>query len=328
MSNPRLSMLTLACFALALLAMSPILVASRGGGEIPRPLVVAHRGASGYLPELTLPAFTLAHAQGADLIETDVQLTKDGVLINLHDLTLNRTTNVEEVFPDRARADGKFWAIDFTLAEIRSLAIDGPTKRFEDQLPGGLPGGLRISTLDELMELIQMLNRTTGRDVQLLVEVKDPEFHRREGKPIEKPVLETLARHGIEAPGQGAVIQSFGGEFLRRLRQEHDTTLPLYWLFGDEPETLDLETAAQWLDGVAPSRKRLEKEGVKLVDQAESLGLGIFCWTFQDDPAVVEQFARTYRLDGVITDFPDIALEVVGRGGHQGGHGEHGDRND
>ena len=85
-------------------------------------IVIAHRGASGYLPEHTLAAKSMAYAMGATYIEQDVVMTKDDVLIVLHDITLDRTTDVSEKFPDRSRGDGRFYAIDFTLKEIRSLS--------------------------------------------------------------------------------------------------------------------------------------------------------------------------------------------------------------
>ena len=84
-------------------------------------LVIAHRGASGYLPEHTLPAKALAYAQGADFLEQDLVMTKDDRLLVLHDRYLDRVTDVATRFPQRARKDGRFYAIDFTLAEIRSL---------------------------------------------------------------------------------------------------------------------------------------------------------------------------------------------------------------
>ncbi|EOC0592095.1 glycerophosphodiester phosphodiesterase, partial [Cronobacter turicensis] len=84
-------------------------------------LVIAHRGASGYLPEHTLPAKAMAYAQGADYLEQDLVLTKDDQLVVLHDHYLDRVTDVAERFPDRARKDGRYYAIDFTLAEIKSL---------------------------------------------------------------------------------------------------------------------------------------------------------------------------------------------------------------
>ena len=85
-------------------------------------IVIAHRGASGYLPEHTLAAKSMAYAMGANYIEQDVVMTRDDVLIVMHDITLDRTTDVAEKFPDRSRGDGRFYAIDFTLKEIRSLS--------------------------------------------------------------------------------------------------------------------------------------------------------------------------------------------------------------
>ena len=85
------------------------------------PIVIAHRGASGYLPEHTLAAKALAHGMGADFLEQDVVLSRDGVALVLHDIYLEATTNVEAVFPDRARDDGRFYAADFTLQEIKQL---------------------------------------------------------------------------------------------------------------------------------------------------------------------------------------------------------------
>ncbi len=91
-------------------------------------VVIAHRGASGYLPEHTLPAKAMAYAQGADYLEQDLVMTKDNELVVLHDHYLDRVTDVAERFPDRARKDGRYYAIDFTLAEIKSLKF---TEGFE-----------------------------------------------------------------------------------------------------------------------------------------------------------------------------------------------------
>jgi glycerophosphoryl diester phosphodiesterase len=98
---------------------------------VAQPLVIAHRGASGHLPEHTLAAKVLAYAHGADYIEQDVVMTRDGALVVLHDLTLDRVTDVAQQFPGRARADGRYYVIDFTLAELRSLQVSEPA------LPGG-----------------------------------------------------------------------------------------------------------------------------------------------------------------------------------------------
>ena len=85
----------------------------------PASTIIAHRGASGYLPEHTLAAKAFAYAQGADYLEQDLVLTKDGTLIVQHDVTLDSTTDVATRFPGRQRANGNFYAIDFTLAEVR-----------------------------------------------------------------------------------------------------------------------------------------------------------------------------------------------------------------
>lgn len=99
------------------------LALSLSAGAIAKPLVIAHRGASGYLPEHTLEAKALAYAMKPDYIEQDVVMTKDDQLVVLHDHYLDRVTDVAERFPHRAREDGRYYAIDFTLAEIKSLRV-------------------------------------------------------------------------------------------------------------------------------------------------------------------------------------------------------------
>jgi glycerophosphoryl diester phosphodiesterase len=164
-------------------------------------IVIAHRGASGYLPEHTLEGAALAHAMGVDYIEQDVVLTRDDALIVLHDLYLDAVTDVTERFPGRRRDDGRHYVIDFSLAEIRSLRVHERTG------PDGAPAfpgrvtddqrSFRVPTLDEEIQLIQGLNRTTGRDVGLYVEPKAPAWHRAEGKDLVLAVLHLLARHGL-----------------------------------------------------------------------------------------------------------------------------------
>jgi len=102
------------------LAMVPLSVIPAAAQE---KIVIAHRGASGYLPEHSLPAKAMAYAMGADFIEQDLVLTQDNRLVVLHDLYLDAVTDVALVFPDRGRRDGHFYAIDFTLAELRRLAL-------------------------------------------------------------------------------------------------------------------------------------------------------------------------------------------------------------
>ena len=141
-------------------------------------LVIAHRGASGYLPEHTIAAKAMAYAQGADYIEQDLVMTKDDHLVVLHDRHLDTVTDVASVFPGRERNDGRFYVIDFTLDEIRQLAVserfeleDGVTiPVFEDRFPLW-KSSFRVHTFSEEIELIQGLNQSTGKNVGLYPEM-------------------------------------------------------------------------------------------------------------------------------------------------------------
>ena len=124
------------------------------------PLVIAHRGASGYLPEHTLEAATLAYAQGADFIEQDVVLSKDGVPVVLHDIHLDTVTNVAKRFPDRKREDGRYYVIDFTLKELKTLRVHERTDLKGQPVYAGRFQGdsdFRIATLEDHFELIEQL---------------------------------------------------------------------------------------------------------------------------------------------------------------------------
>src|SRR5262245_24187713 len=122
------------------------------------PFVIAHRGASGYLPEHTIAAKAYAHALGADYLEQDVVLSKDDVPVVLHDVYLDTVTDVAKRFPDRKRADGRFYALDFTLAELKQLRV---TERFDVRTgqpvyPKRFPAAqssFQISTLEEELQL-------------------------------------------------------------------------------------------------------------------------------------------------------------------------------
>ena len=190
-------------------------------------VVVAHRGASGYLPEHTLAAKSMAYAQGADFLEQDVVMTKDDKLVVLHDRFLDRVTDVADVFPERAREDGRYYAIDFTLEELRKLSFsEGFTvddgKKVADY-PERFPLGkshFGLHTLSEEIEMIQGLNHSTGRDVGLYVEVKAPWFHQSEGKEVSKAVLETLKHYGYVDHDDNAIVQVFDPRGLKRIHDE------------------------------------------------------------------------------------------------------------
>src|SRR5690606_6405853 len=167
-------------------------------------VVVAHRGASGYLPEHTLASKAMAYAMGADYLEQDVVMTRDDQLIVMHDITLDRTTDVAARFPDRHRADGHYYSIDFTLAEIPSLQISEGVSDGKQIYPGRFPAGrssFRVHTFAEEIEFIQGLNHSTGREVGIYPEIKSPAFFHAEGKDLSSAVIAVLKHYGYTQRG-------------------------------------------------------------------------------------------------------------------------------
>ncbi len=308
-------------------------------------LVIAHRGASGYLPEHTLAAKAMAYAQGAHFIEQDLVMTKDDQVVVLHDHHLDTVTNVRDVFPERARADGRYYVIDFTLAELRQLAVterfkqsDGvKTAVFEQRFPLE-KSSFRINTFAEEIELIQGLNRSTGRSVGIYPEIKSPAFHRGEGKDISTEVLKVLRTYGYDEQPRHVFLQCFDPAELQRIRGEllpaMNMTVPLVQLLGTEPAfraalTPDgMKMVASYADGIGPSMRLIVAPGsvagnlqiTKLVELAHDLGLVVHPYTFRRDllPAYAEDygdlldiFLDDIGVDGVFTDFPDLTIEYI-----------------
>lgn len=193
-----------------------------------KPIVIAHRGASGYLPEHTLAAKTLAHAMGADYLEQDLVLTQDDELVVLHDHYLDRVTDVTQVFPNRARADGRFYALDFTLAEIRQLNVsegftinpDGsPQANFPNRFPLG-KSRFQVPTLAEEIELIQGLNKTLNRTAGIYPEIKSPWWHHQQNRDISRLTLQTLKDYGYTKRSSPIYLQCFDPHELKRIKYE------------------------------------------------------------------------------------------------------------
>lgn len=195
-------------------------------------LIIAHRGASGYLPEHSLAAKAMAHAMNADYIEQDVVMTKDDHLVVLHDPYLDRVTDVMEVFPNRSRqvfGQQRWLAIDFTLREIKQLKMTegftlGPdNKKKIAGYPNRFPlfkSSFQVATLQEEIELIQGLNYSTGKDIGIYVEIKSPWFHQIEGKDISKLTLQILKRYGYENKSDKAYVQCFDPDETRRINDK------------------------------------------------------------------------------------------------------------
>ncbi len=200
-----------------------------------RPLVIAHRGASGYAPEHSLVSKAMAHTMGVDYIEQDVVMTKDDHLVVLHDPYLDRVTNVMTEFPNRFRevfGQKRWLAIDFTLAEIKSLTMsegfdyDEKTQTTTPLYPNRFPlfkSSFQVSTLQEEIELIQGLNHSTGKDIGIYVEVKAPWLHLMEGKDISLATLKVLKQYGYTGKQDRVYFQCFDPEETKRV---HDELLP------------------------------------------------------------------------------------------------------
>lgn len=279
-----------------------------GAPNDPSCLVIAHRGASAYLPEHTLVSYALACGQGADYIEPDVVLTADGVAVCSHDITVSNERLMRERFPGRERSDGKWYFIDFTLDELRclgqSLGRDG----------GRLPG-LQVATLSECLSLVARLEETTGREIGVIPEPKQPEFHRAEGLPIEPVLVEVLRRHGYSDRGDRAIIQCFDLASLRQIRTELACDLPLVYLSGDPIRDETLDEVASFADGIGPSWELIETEegrpgnDPELIARAKARGLAVYVYTFGEDLARQRRFMDR-GVTGLFTDNPDLTVRV------------------
>ena len=210
-----------------------------------RKINVAHRGASAYAPEHTLAAYDLAIAQGADYVEQDLAVTKDGVLVCLHDASLERTTDVEERFPDRStevtfqgRSRRVWLANDFTLAEIKTLDAGA---WFDPKFAGA-----RVPTFDEAVARIR------GR-AGLYPELKTPEIY--EGRNVDfvalvEQALDRLALRGPNADAKTPVIlQTFGPSTARALAAAH-IGVPVVLLMDPGPGAWDPKAVVSEWKGV------------------------------------------------------------------------------
>lgn len=315
----------------------PSLAAALLAGTAPaadRPLVIAHRGASGYLPEHTLAAKALAFGMGADALEQDLVLSRDGVPVVLHDVQIDTVTDVARRFPDRARADGRFYAIDFTVAELRQLAVNEriSLKTGRPVFPARFPAGatdLRIVTFEEELRFLQGLSKSAARPVGIYPELKQPAWHREQGKDLAAAVLPLLAKYGYATKADPCHVQCFEFDELRRVRTELGYKGRLVLLFGAEPKDVSLEDVARIADGIGPSIKAVVADGpggtaqiTDLVRRAHALNLVVHPYTARADElpkwaVSIDDLHRKVLVeagaDGLFTDFPDLTSAFVRR---------------
>ena len=296
--------------------------------------VIAHRGASGYLPEHTLSAAALAHGFNVDYVEADIVVTKDSIPIVLHDITLNSTTDVAKKFPDRKRVDGKHYAIDFTLNEIKQLRVSeriaGGSLRFANRFPFGY-SNFTVPTLAEFIQLVEGLNKTRRKKIGIYPEIKNPRFHQRHQKDISQIVLAILSQLDPNTP---LILQCFDFSEIKRLRIELGFQGDLIQLIGDNswpdaPSDFSYLTSER---GLAELSKHVDGLGVwighlkgtkgkYLVHLAKKHGLIIHGYTFRLDALpkgdsevkLLDFLFEELEIDGLFADQPDIVMGYLNR---------------
>lgn len=302
----------------ALLTLAALFALEPAMAQKDRKTLIAHRGASAYAPEHTAEAYRLAIEQGADFVEQDLQITRDGVLVCLHDLTLERTTDVEEVFPDRFKLDvsedqmpgsrpAKHWYVsDFTLAEIKRLDSGS---WFNEKFKGA-----RIQTFQEAIDLVR------GK-AGIYPETKAPEVYGKRGFDMEQLVIETLRKNRLDKPGADrktpVIIQSFSAESLRKMRLTMKVRLPLVFLINSDPQNKwftaeGMKSIKEFADGIGPAKALIERTP-GIVKLAHDAGLTVTPYTFRSAstgkyPDVTEEMSRflfSYGVDALFTDNPD-----------------------
>ncbi len=284
------------------------------------PIIIAHRGASGERPEHTLAAYELGIDQGADYIEPDLVVTKDGVLVARHETEISETTDVasREEFADRRRSktvDGQlvngFFAEDFTLAELRTL-------RAKERIPGLRPQNARydglyqIPTLEEIVRLVRAKEIEVERQIGIYPELKHSEFLlQEEGIDTVDLLLLELKRLGV-TPEDLVFIQSFEVGPLQRLNQRSEFKLvQLVSAEGgpaDEPEMRysemvtpsGLAEIATYADGIGANLALVLKpdgKGTALVGDARAAGLLVHTWTVRKENAFLPPALRSGESD-------------------------------
>ncbi|OSP55835.1 glycerophosphodiester phosphodiesterase family protein [Pseudoruegeria sp. SK021] len=287
------------------------------------PVVVAHRGASGYLPEETLGGYELAMQMGADYIEPDIQMTADGALVAMHDSTLSRTTNVAAIFEAR---NGGYKVSDFTLAEIKSLTVvpTGALSSPDSTYPGFTPSmtdAYKVPTLGEVLDLLTEYNTTNGTEIGIYPESKTP-YNSAQNQAI----VATLKDKGYDEPSDKVILQSFVFNSIIEMAEASDeqgvsasfaqlgsvyTVDGEYGVYGSDGFNT-LTDIAGVADGVGVSSGGITEA---FITAAHDLGLIVHAYTFRplSEAAAFDmiQPMLDWGLDGFFTDYTDFGRLVV-----------------
>ena len=271
----------------SLLVSASAAAATLGDGPV---LNIGHRGASGYAPEHTIPAYDLALEQGADYIEIDLQMTADGVLVAMHDKTLNRTADAPEGVPERYC---RGLVSKKTLDQIKMCDAGS---WFDPEFAGE-----QIPTLEEIFQRY-------GTSVNYYIETKNPDA----SPGMEEELLRLMDQYGLTQPAAEnwqVLIQSFSAESLMKIH-ELEPSLPLiqlYWAGTSKSIQRDLEAASAYAVGIGPYKKDVDAE---LIAAAHDLCLAVHPYTVNETAEMEELVAL--GVDGMFTNFPDRLEAVLG----------------
>ncbi|XP_063394471.1 uncharacterized protein LOC134679475 [Cydia fagiglandana] len=302
------------------------------------PLVIAHRGASGYVPEHTLAAYGLAIIMGADYVEPDVVMTKDGHLVARHDNELGLTTDVSQrpEFADRHRTqnvDGSeltgWFTEDFTLDELKTL-------RAIERIPQNRPGNARmdrsfdIPTVQEIIDLVKSLEISQRRTIGIYPEIKHSTHFQRLGLAMEAPLVQLLHNNGYEGRDAPIYIQSFEVSNLKELKKITDLRLLQLYSSDQSSQPFDhavlgtnltygaMATAEGLIDiasyayAVGPDKSyiipRDENDNLgtptTFVADAHAAGLKVHPYTFRaENPFLPAEFRSSEQSDAAIGNF-------------------------
>jgi glycerophosphoryl diester phosphodiesterase len=313
------------------------------------PLVLGHRGACGYRPEHTLASYQLAIEMGADYIEPDLVITKDGILVARHENEISGTTDVAEKFPERKttkKVDGQEivgWFIeDFTLKEIKSLKAR-ERLAFRNH---SYDGKFEVPTFHEILVFLKKQNAFKKKKIGIYPETKHPTYFQTIGLPLEESLIKELESFGLNKKNSLVFIESFEMENLKKLKEL--TPLPLIYLIDDPEKTpfdhvksgdkrtyqemvlpLALKEISLTVSGIGPYKRYIIPTNAKgellppttLIQDAHALGLKVHPFTFrnesqflhkdyQGDP--VKEYLEFYQqgVDAVFSDFPDVAVKA------------------
>ena len=289
------------------------------------PRIIAHRGASGYRPEHTLDGYTLAAAQGADVLEPDLLMSRDGALFVRHDLGLARSTDIaaRPEFAARAREVAgvrDWWIADFTAAELDTLHAIQPFPQ-----RGNLyDGKFVVPRFSAVLDLLTALSAQSGRRLGLYPEIKHPEYFVALGLDPVATLHAELAPRNLLGPGSPIWLQCFDHGVLRLAHERcGNPCFALRETVPTDPHERDrmLRDLAPWAGGIAPGKYLLwDDTGTDsgLVAAAHARGLQVHAWTFRDDQSTAPfataraelEAAFALGVDALFCDFPDTAVSA------------------